>query len=125
MFLLKILSKALHSICDYAMLSVDSSFYLFGGKSNLDTTYLSKIGRLDLSTKTWPDPENLKQAKVRHAVALIDSSFIVAGSSSSVGLAQTEKCTLVNRTVTCANHGQPLSNHSGPKVFIVPLDYCK
>ena len=90
------------------MLRVDSSFYLFGGKSNLDTTYLSKIGRLDLSTKTWSDAGNLKQAKVRHAVALVGSSFIVVVSSSSVGNPQTEKCTLVTHLVTCTNQGPVL-----------------
>ena len=125
MYLSKILFKATHSICDYAMLSFDSSFYLFGGKSKSETEFLSIIGRLDLTTKIWNHAGNLKQAKIRHAVALIDSSFIVVGSSSAVGLAQTEKCTPINRTVTCANQSPPLSKYSGPKVFIVPLDYCE
>ena len=70
MFLSKISFKAKQSVCDYAMLSVGSSFYLFGGKSNLEKENLSKIGRLDLATKIWTDAGNLKQAKVRHAVAL-------------------------------------------------------
>ena len=75
------------------MLSVNSSFYLFGGY--LDKTHESKIGRFDLSTKAWAEAGVLNQGKARHAVALIDMSFVVVGSWGHVGIAKTEKCTLV------------------------------
>ena len=88
------------------MLSVKSSFYLFGGKSDFGYTgpvywnkfcmfkHISKIGRLDLSTKKWVEAGVLNQGRARHAVAFIDISFIVVGSYNN-GKAQTEKCSLV------------------------------
>ena len=112
------------SICQYAMLSVDNSFYLFGGKSDNGLTVLSKIGRLDLSTKTWVNAGDLNSPKTRHGLAFIDSSFLVIGGSSTLGSSKTEKCTLINRQVYCTVQPPTLSKHSAPEVFIVTLDFC-
>ena len=107
------------------MLSVDSSFYLFGGKSDDGlTTALSKIGRLDLSTKTWANAGDLNSPKIRHGLAFIDSSFLVLGGSSTLGSSKTEKCTLTNRQVTCTVQTPALRKCSSPEVFVVTLDYC-
>ena len=110
------------------MLNVNNSFYLFGGQKNCKrgasgSDGSTKIGRLDLSTKTWFEAGKLNSMRMRHGVAFLDSSFLVIGSSSRV--VETEKCTLSDGKVTCKSQQPRLDNYSYILNFIVPLDYCK
>ena len=78
------------------MLSVNDSFYLFGGRSgSKSSTFLSQIGRLDLSTKEWVEAGLLNHGNSRYGLIFIDSSFFVVGAHPWAGNPYTEKCTLV------------------------------
>ena len=101
---------------------VSNSFYLFGGNSGA-TLNEKTIGRFDIETRKWTNVGSLVTGRYGHN-AIYDGQYVLI--VGGVGILQTEKCTIINKRVTCSSQSPELDGYVYyPEVFLVPESYCE
>ena len=108
---------------------MDGNFYVFGG-SEETTDYKRTIGKLDATTFIWSKAGALNSGRDGHNVIFDGAHFLVIGGGGygggGYGNYETERCTLVNDQMTCANQNPALTDYYiYPELFLVPLDFCE
>merc|ERR1711892_882316 len=118
-------SLANNNIIDAPIIYTDGAFYVFGGYSggNFGGSSIKSIGKLDATTFIWSKVGDLYSGRYGHNVIFDGAHFLVIGG---LGTKKTEKCTLVNGQMTCAEQNSELSEYAFyPELYMVPSDSLK
>ena len=99
----------------------DDAFYVFGGYSYDGS--IKSIGKLDTTTMIWSKVGDLNSGRVAHNVIFDGAHFLVIGGERTH---KTEKCTLANNQMTCAEQNPELTDYVRyPELYMVPSDFCE
>ena len=115
----------------YAIVPFESSFYIFGGRTESYTaaTNHAEIVRFSTITKDWKLSGKLNKPRHEHGVFGHEGEFLVVGGlKHEYGKPKIEKCTLNGDALNCA-YVEPENNNKVPIVYYpdmirVPSDYC-
>ena len=79
---------------------------------------------MDATTKIWSKVGDLTSPRSGHNVIFDGAHFLVIGGAGT--RLKTEKCTLVNGQMTCAEQNPELTKFAFyPELYLVPLDFCE
>ena len=102
----------------YALVALDESFYIFGGKNGLDLSGKdaeSRIAAFSTLTRKWTTIGELNQARSNLGVYVQRGEFVIVGDGTGL---ETERCTLIGASkkhIHCEQVGPAL-----PYKFAVP-----